>query len=527
MVLDLFFLARLSKSLKIYFFVSGTLIVISSIILYLFSPAFLYKSIESTRFVLSSLVESEATVIAIVITLTLVVLQLTSSSYSTRVIDIFENSPSIWMIVGIYIIAIGYGLTVLNAMDAIYSSGLLNFEISVWIAYFLGIFAFGALVPYLLGSLEIMKSSTVIDRFAENITNENILAGVQESEKIVGADSNDIGYSYIYSDILRPVIDTESDPVQPVIDIIHSSMMKYDYGTMRYGLNVLENYMITTLKNGRFEQEEGIVVKHIFTHLEKVGKLAVSRDDEDSVMEVIITIYLIGKTAMENRIESVVGEAVNSIKNIGRRAISREMIDIRISATDLIGEIGRGTAQNGLDFATSVAVNSLGIISIEAAKHAQRGLEETVWMGGTIYGIGKLAIDQKLEQSASNAVNSMGNMGRYTARNDLPKTTIRIVNYLSNLGITALESQFSKNTNDITQYLWEIGRIAVWSELSVLAAHSILKHAKESLENIKKRAVQLEVKETSLAAHSSLEKINKLIKEKSIHDEREGRVYKI
>ncbi|WP_255360705.1 MULTISPECIES: DUF2254 family protein [Methanobacterium] len=517
-MLNLFFLARLSRSLRIYFLVSGSLILISSFILYYFSPAFIYKSIESTRFVLSTLVESEATVIAIVITLTLVVLQLTASSYSTRVIDIFEDSPSIWLIVGIYIIAIGYGLTVLNAIDAIHASGILNFEISVWVAYFLGIFAFGALIPYLLGSLEIMKSSTVVDRFAERITNENILAGVQESEKIVGADSNDISYSYIYSDIMRPVIDTESDPVQPVIDIIHSSMMKYDYGTMRYGLNVLENYMMATLKNGKFEREEGIVVKHIFTHLERVGKLAASRDDEDSVMEVVITIYLIGKTAMENKIESVVGEAVNSIKNIARLAINREMVDIRAAATDLIGEIGRWTAQNELDFATSVAVNSLGIIAIDAAKHAQRGLEETVWMGGTIYGIGKLAITQKLEQSVSSAVNSMGNMGRYTARNDLPKTTIRIVNYLSNLGTAALESEFSKNTNDVAEYLWEIGRIAVWSELSVLAAHSILKHAKESLENIRKRAKELEVKETSLAAQSSLEKINKIIKEKSIHD---------
>ncbi len=513
----------LPKGLKLYFPIFAIFIAVFSIILYSYSPLFTYTSIDSVRFTLTAVVQGEATIIALVITLSLIVLQLTASSYSTRVIDIFKTSPAIWIVVGAYIAAIGYALTVLYFIDFIYSSSTLYFDIVIWIAYFLAIFALGALIPYLLGSIEIMKSSTVIDRFAERITSENILAGVQESEKILGADSNDISYSYIYSDIMRPVIDTESDPVQPVIDIIHSSMMKYDYGTMRYGLNVLENYMIATLKNGRFEREEGIVVKHIFTHLEKVGKLAASRDDEDSVMEVIITIYLIGKTAMENKIESVVGEAVNSIKNIGRLAINREMIDIRTAVTDLIGEIGRGAAQNELDFAASVTVNSLGIIAIEAAKHAQRGLEETVLMGGTIYGIGKLAINQKLEQSVSSAVNSMGNMGRYTARNDLPKTTIRIVNYLSNLGVAALESEFSKNTNDVAEYLWEIGRIAVWSELSALAAHSILKHAKESLEHIKKRANELEVKETSLASQSSLEKINKLIKEKHIPDEREGK----
>jgi hypothetical protein len=520
----MFSVTDLPKGLKVYFPIFAVFVAVFSTILYIYSPLFTYTSIDSVRFTLTAVVEGEATIIALVITLSLIVLQLTASSYSTRVIDIFKKSPAIWIVVGTYIAAIGYALTVLYFIDFIYSISILYFDIVIWIAYFLAIFALGSLIPYLLGSIDIMKSSTVIDRFAERITSENILSGVQESEKIIGTDSNDISYSYIYSDIMRPVIDTESDPVQPVIDIIHSSMMKYDYGTMRYGLNVLENYMIDTLKKEKFEREERIVVKHIFTHLEKVGKLAASRDDEDSAMEVIITIYLIGKTAMEKKIESVVGEAVNSIKNIGRLAINRGMVDIRIAVTDLIGEIGRGAAQNKLDFATSVTVNSLGIIAIEAAKHAQRGLEETVWMGGTIYGIGKLAINQKLEQSVSSAVNSMGNMGRYTARNDLPKTTIRIVNYLSNLGIAALESGFNENANDVAEYLWEIGRIAVWSELSTLAARSILKHAKESLENIRKKAKELKAEETSLAVRLSLEKIDKLIKEKSIQDERKVRV---
>lgn len=519
-----FLLGKISRGLRIYFLVALILIVISSLILYFFSPAFIYKSIESTRFVLTALVESEATVIAIIITLTLVVLQLTASSYSTRVIDIFEESPSIWMIVGIYIIAIGYGLTVLNAIDAIYLSGAFNFEISVWIAYFLGIFAFGALIPYLLGALEIMKSSTVIDRFAERITKESILASVQEYEKILGRDASSIGYSYLYSDIMRPVIDTGDDPVQPIIDIIHSSMMKYDYGTMRYGLEVLEKYMVDMLKEDQFKKEEEIIAKHIFTHLERVGKLAAGREDDDSAVEVVTTIFMIGNNAMERELESVTSEAVNSIKTIGRLAIKREMEDIGVISNDLIGEIGRGAAQSRLDFTTSIAANSLGIIGTEAAKHAQKGLEETVWMAGALYEIGRLAIKQRLEQSVSHAVNSMGNMGKYTARNDLPKTAIKIVKYLNELGIVALEEDFSKNTNDVVEYLWEIGRIAIWSELNVMAARSILKHAKESIEDIRKKANEMKVEETISASELALEKVKKLIKEKSIEDGKDYRI---
>ncbi len=510
----MFSLARLPTRLRVYFLIYALFVGISVIILYFFFPLFAYTPIDSAKFILTALVQGEATIIALVVTLSLIVIQLTASSYSTRVIDIFKESPVIWVVVGSYTVAIVYTLSVLKFMDTLYSN-IYNFEISIWMAYFLAVFSFGILIPYLLGALDIMKSTTVIDRFAERITKENLISGVQEYEKVLDNEASAISYSYIYSDIMRPVIDTDDDPVQPIIDIIHSSMMKYDYGTMRYGLKVLENYMIDLLQEEQFGREERIVAKHIFTHLERVGKLAASRDDEDSVTEVMITIYLIGKTALENELERITGEAVNSIKAIGRSSINREIGDIGIVATDLMGEIGRSSAQSGLDFATSITVNSLGIIGKESAKHAQRGLEETVWMAGTLYGIGKLAMEHKLEQSVSQAVNAMGDMGKYTARNDLPKTTIRIVNYLNDLGIIALGENFNDNAGDVVEYLWEIGRIAVWSELNIMAARSILKHAKESLEDIRKKAKEIKDKETILASDLALDKIKELIKEKS------------
>ena len=474
--------------------------------------------LDTARFVLAALIQSESTIIALVITLSLVVIQLTSSSYSTRVIDIFKESPVIWVVVGSYILAIVYSLTVLRFMDTIYLSGISNFETSIWIAYFLAIFSFGILIPYLLGALEIMKSSTVINRFAERITEENILSGVQEHEKILGKGASSLSYSYIYSDIKRPVVDIDADPIQPIIDIIHSSMMKYDYGTMRYGLKVLENYLVSILKKEKFKKEDEIVAKHIFTHLERVGKLAASREDEDSAMEVVTTIFMVGKEALAQNIESVIGESINSIKTIGKLAIRREIEDMGIIVTDLIGEIGRGAALGKLDFATSVTVNSLGIIGNEAVKHAQQGLEETVLMAGTINEIGKLAVKQKLEKSVFYAVNSMGDMGKYAARNDLPKTTIKIVNYLKNLGITNLEGPPNENTNNVVEYLGEIGRIAVWSELNIMTTRSILKNVKESLKAIKIKAQEKELEEITSAAELYLEKIEKIMKEKKLED---------
>jgi hypothetical protein len=507
---------KLPLILKIYFGFFAVLIVVSSVILYKLTPAFAYAQIDSVKFFLSALVQSEATVIAIVITLSLVVIQLTASTYSTRVIDIFKESPVIWIIVGTYITAIAYGMTLLKFIDVIAASSISNFEVSVWISYLLSIFAYGALIPYILGALDIMKSSTVLNRFAERITTENILSGISEYEKIVGNNATSLNYSYLYSDILKPVIEVDADPIQPIIDIIHSSMMKYDYGTVRYGLKVLENYMVDILENNEFSKDEGVITKHILTHLERVGKLAASREDEDSVEEVVTVIFMVGKIAVEHEIENVTGEAVNSIKNIGKSAIKREMKDVELIITDLISEIGRISARKKLDFATSVTVNSLGIIGRDASKHAQQGLEETVWMAGSIQEIGKLAIKYGLGQSVFYAVNSLGDMGKYTARNDLPKTTIRIINYLKDLGLASLEEDLSENTNNAVNYLAEIGRIAVWSELNVTALRKLLNEVGESLKIIRDKALEKKFTETISIADLNLERIEKLMNEKNV-----------
>ncbi len=512
----LFSSTKLPLALTIYFGFFTVFITISSVILYIFTPAFAYAQIDSVKFFLSSLIQSEATVIAIVITLSLVVIQLTASTYSTRVIDIFKESPIIWIIVGTFVSAIAYGLTLLKFIDVIAASGISNFETSIWISYLLAIFAFGALILYLISALNIMKSSTVIDSFARRITNESILSSVSEDEKIVENDATSLNYSYIYSDILKPVIEIDADPIQPIIDIIHSSMMKYDYGTMRYGLKVLENYMVSLLNNNEFSKDEGIITKHILTHLERVGRLAASREDEDSVEEVVTVIFTIGKLAVEHEIENLAGEAVNSIKNIGRSAIRREMEDVGMIITDLIAEIGRNSAKRKLDFVTSVSVNSLGIIGKDSSKHALQGLEETVWMAGSIHEIGKLAIKNGLNQSVFYAVNSIGEMGKYTARNDLPKTTIKIINYLKNLGLSTLNENLNEITNNAVNYLGEIGRISVWSELNATVLPKLLNRVNESLKIIRDKAKEKKFTETIILIDSTLLRIEELMKEQNL-----------
>lgn len=499
------------SALKIYFTTFIAFIIISSILIYLFTPSFDYATTDSIKFFLSSLIESESTVIAIVITLSLVVIELTSSNYSTRVVDIFKESRIIWVIIGIYITSIVYGLTVLKFIDPIAASGISNYETSIWISYLLSLFAFGTLIIYFLNALDVMKSSTVINIFAERITNENILSSVSLYEKLVGDAGISLNYSFLYSDAFKPVIETDDDPIQPIIDIIHSSMMKYDYGTTRYGLKVLKDYIIKLLENGKFGKEESIVTKHILTHLERVGRLAARREDEDSVEEVVTMIFIIGESAIKHGIENVASDTVNSIKNIGRSVIKNEG-DMQVTIVDLMAELGRESVEKKLEFVTSIIINSLGIIGREASKHAQQGLEETVWMAGYIQEITKLSVKYGLKRPIFYAVNSIGDLGKYTARNDLPKTTIKIINYLKELGLISLEENMNDNANNSVNYLGDIGRIAVWSELNTNALDKLLDNLNEALKIIRDKALEKNVTKTVSTVNFNITKIEELVR---------------
>jgi len=107
---------------------------------------------------ISALIQSEAAILAIVITLSLVAVQQASSSYSPRVIEIFKDiqkNMDFYILIGIYLVAMIYGNWVLKQINSDSFGNLANFENPVLFPFFeshvrltyvLGSFAFIALV---------------------------------------------------------------------------------------------------------------------------------------------------------------------------------------------------------------------------------------------------------------------------------------------------------------------------------------------------------------------------------------------
>lgn len=289
---NFFAFSNLSNNFKIYF----GIFIIFSIISFIFFPAgILITDIESVRSILSTLIQSEAAIIAIIVTLSLVAVQLTASSYSTRVIDLFKGELSFWILMFTYILSIIYGLIILKFTGSSY-----NIEIPIWIAIFIGIFALFALVPYILDILDLMKPSTIISKLESKIKDD---------------------------DVLYFIITNESDdPLQPLVDVIHSSLMKHDYGTLRDGIEAIEDYNKNVYQNTEtFDHEKGQISLHILEHLIRIGKLAVNIKDEDAATQVISAITLNAIYAAKKEFIDLIYLAINSMKNIIISAIHNDL----------------------------------------------------------------------------------------------------------------------------------------------------------------------------------------------------------
>ena len=123
---------------------------------------------NSARYLLSALIQSQAAIIAIVITMTLVAVQLTSSAYSPRVIDIFKKDRGMWLLLAWYGLSIFFGVFVLETIGGKYSNlnpwGItVSLEFYVFLAYLMRIIAFAGLFWHLRNVINLLKPKNIRD----------------------------------------------------------------------------------------------------------------------------------------------------------------------------------------------------------------------------------------------------------------------------------------------------------------------------------------------------------------------------
>jgi uncharacterized membrane protein len=136
---------------------------------------------NNTRSMLPSLVESEAAIVAIVISLTLIAIQFTASEYSPRVVKISLKNPDMWILLLIYGISIFFGLFLLKMEP--YESAI-PFE-DVSLALWLGVFSYVALVPYIWHITQLLNPINIVRILSEGIDKDKILTYIQDERRVI------------------------------------------------------------------------------------------------------------------------------------------------------------------------------------------------------------------------------------------------------------------------------------------------------------------------------------------------------
>jgi len=326
---------------------------------------------NSARYMLSALVQSEAAIIAIVFTLSLVAIQLTASSYSPTIIEIFRKTPDLWLLMGLYIFSIAYGLAILKIISWAMEPLL---ETYIVFSYFLGIFCFTTLIPYTYVMFIMLKPSTFIEKLSQKINKEELL---------------------------------HTEPIQPIIDIVRRSMMEYDHETAREGLDAIGEKASSIFRRERFiGDEETNISEKVYRHFFEIGKLALNKGDEGPVMVVIENIRKTGTTAVEKNLGIAAMKSVAFLSAIGIAAVNKNFEDI-----------------------SSQAIQSLTGIGIAAVKRERRTAEKVRMAEKVAASLSKIsiaALRQKLEITAKVALQGLHTVG-IAAHDRGNKRTLKIV----------------------------------------------------------------------------------------------------
>jgi len=487
-----------------------------------------HTNVDSARYMLSAMVQAQAAIVAIVITLTLIAVQLTASAYSPRVIRIFRDNPDMWLLLGFYGLSMLYGLVVLKmvvgeagavvSQDVFWSLGCvsISFEFCVSFAYWLEVFTLVALFPYMLNIINLLEPENIINRLAENITKGNVLKFIKSKEK----------------QRWNRTSPAKDDPMQPIMDVIHGSVMKYDIVTTGYGLKAITDKAIGVVHS----DHEIETSRHFCTYLERIGKLAVGREDGEAVIKVLGRLEFFGELTAEKGLGDATWSAAQELKSVGIVAAKKELEGAAWTAAESLGSVGtiaaaekgldmvawnivrsiesvgRVAAGKELDFATSQAAESLGLVgTVAAEKGRETATSQAAWSLGSgqvarqaawsLGGVGRVAAEKELKLAAGQVAESLGLVGAVAAEKGLDDVTSQAARSLVDVGMSA------------TRYGLEDARLQAAQSLAKLTIPSeeITKNAIQNYESQLEEQDRDSLQKFMLVYKQELEKLHDLI----------------
>jgi hypothetical protein len=163
-------------------------------------------------------------IFALVISLTLMVVQMSSQQYTHRIMDIHLKSLIFWALIVIYSGSIFYNVFMLGWLDLENSSSIPYISIYVEISILLTFLSFIMLIPYFYITMVRLKPETVISKLLANIDEDYLKRLYKEG------------------------VPSKEDKMLPITEIIEKSISSGDHETARLGIDMIYTCYTSHLK---------------------------------------------------------------------------------------------------------------------------------------------------------------------------------------------------------------------------------------------------------------------------------------
>ncbi|MFA5253146.1 MAG: DUF2254 family protein [Methanoregula sp.] len=379
--------------------------------------------IDSAKYFLSSMVQAQAAIVSLVITLTLIAIQMTAGSYAPRVVDAMKKNPDMWFLLVIYISSISFGFVALKLIDL--------WDLASFVLI-LGIYTFLILFLYIYYTINLLRPEGVVKMLVDEINAGNI----ERKEET-------------------------DDVIQPVFDVVYASINRFDITTTRVGLNQLEERVIELLRTSE-DIHRYTIVNNFCEYIERSAAVAFRNDDEGTIIEIMMVLEKLGDQVADlGPVDDDLGlvdaaqRVAMTLRKIGVRAADREFERTTILMPQALRYVGIHAALSGLEMGTIEAVRAIKDISIHAI---DRGIELTILVvPGLLDEVSTYAVNNGLERAAVHVSGVLEEIGIHAADKRLEDMTIQVTLALNTIGAHAADKGMENATLNVVGALYWVG----------------------------------------------------------------------
>lgn len=461
---------------------------------------------ESARSIVSTSIQTQATILAIVISLTLLAIEMTASKYSPRVIDIFKNDGLLFAFLISYILSIAVSSMFLSLID----NPNFTIDITLWTLFviILGVILISMLIPYFKSIMDLLNTENIIRKLAKQI----------------------------HIDTIDPKI----DPFQSIFDVIYGAIKINDFTTMSNGLIVVEKRFNEIIEKDPNNWQNEYISLRFFDDIKRCGFLLLERREDKYAFEIITRLKTLSEWALTKQYTLVLEKSRPAIEEIAIKACEREMASVvdytltllketvekienipelskdermiqkwsytlfsyiesisSIGKTsircnlkvsfrkniEILDNLGRNSIRQDLAFKEDFLFKKITLLANESLKENKpEFLNPSIQ---TLKGLGIYSVNQNHGKEALFVLEELKNIGKFAAEQKNGQIVQLIVNSIQDIAITAIERQMK-----------DVERAAIRCSVKFQIFHKeLLKNQKTSIETQSPDSISISEKE--------------------------------